>query len=226
MPKIKLSKLQTDVLRFFGNDDFAKNFYWTGGTLLSWQYLDHRDSVDLDFFSDDLFADEDYISFIARLKKNLRLDRVSLKQQLNRRLFLLSKGKQSVKLELVYFPFPALGQRGKDPDFSVRIDSLKDLIANKTLAAYQRNEPKDIYDLYCCLRQKRGNFTLPMLISDVEKKFGIAIEPVLFLAKAYELADQLDSIRPLLFNEGKTVRTVVTKFFQIVFNNIVKKNIK
>lgn len=35
MPKIKLSGLQKEILQFFGQNEFAQNFYWTGGTLLS-----------------------------------------------------------------------------------------------------------------------------------------------------------------------------------------------
>lgn len=50
MPKIELTQLQKDVLFFIGKDFFGKNFYWTGGTLLSYLYLFHRFSVDLDFF--------------------------------------------------------------------------------------------------------------------------------------------------------------------------------
>jgi predicted nucleotidyltransferase component of viral defense system len=226
MHRIKLSKLQADALRFFGRDEFAKNFYWTGGTLLSWQYLKHRDSVDLDFFSDDLFLEEQYLLFIKRLKKNLRLSRISLKQEMNRRQYLLARGNDNIKLELVYFPFPALYKRNKTREFSVKIDSLADLMTNKTLAAYQRNEPKDIYDLYFCLSKKLRGISLPKLLSNVEKKFEIAIEPVLFLAKANELADQLDAIRPLLFHESGNVGLQVKKFFQKIFDLIAKKKIK
>ena len=67
MPDIFLNQLQIDILKFFAKNSFAKNFYWTGGTLLAYQYLHHRDSVDLDFFSDDLFSDNDYLIFINEL---------------------------------------------------------------------------------------------------------------------------------------------------------------
>jgi len=50
MPKIKLNKLQIDILSFWEKDSFARNFYWTGGTLLSFYYMHHRRSEDIDFF--------------------------------------------------------------------------------------------------------------------------------------------------------------------------------
>ncbi len=71
MKNIKLTPLQKDVFLFFGQNEFAKNFYWTGGTLLSYYYLHHRNSVDLDFFSEDLFMDNEYLIFINELKRKI-----------------------------------------------------------------------------------------------------------------------------------------------------------
>jgi len=78
MTNIKLSKLKKEALSFIGQDDFGKNFYWTGGTLLSYYYLHHRDSVDLDFFSNDLFHDDEYLIFINRLKQSINADKITM----------------------------------------------------------------------------------------------------------------------------------------------------
>ena len=224
MPDIKLSQLQKDVLSFFGQNKFGLNFYWTGGTLLSYFYLHHRDSVDLDFFSDDLFTDDEYLDFINKLKKRLSLEKITLTKQYNRRLYLIEGKQESIKLELVFFPFPAIEERLKINEFSFKVDSLSDIMVNKTLSTYQRNEVKDVFDLYCYLSDK-PNYNLHQLIELVEKKFGVAIETALLFAKINELADNLDLLQPLLLSPQNNLSQKVKKFFQDCFNEFAKKEL-
>lgn len=225
MPDIKLTNLQRDVLSFFGRSSFGRNFYWTGGTALSCRYLHHRDSIDLDFFSGDLFADDEYLIFINDLKKTLKLDKIILTKQYNRHLYLVSRHDENVKLELVFFPFPAIEKRKTMPKFSLAIDSLSDIMVNKALSAYQRNEVKDIFDLYFYLKQK-PKYDLSQLIPLVEKKFGMAIEPTLLLSKINELAENIDLLKPLLFNPEKDLTKKVKDFFQNSFNSLAKNKLK
>ena len=225
MPDIKLSPLQKDVLSFFGKDFFGKNFYWTGGTLLSYLYFHHRLSVDLDFFSDDLYGDEQYLEFVNRLKKEVGAQKIVLTLQHNRRLYILERNNESIKLELVFFPFAAAGKRQTLTEFSFTADSLTDIMVNKILSAYQRQEPKDVFDIYCYL-SNNPEYDLSQLIGLVEKKFGVAIEPVLLLAKINELADSLGKIRPLLIIPRPKLTNQVKDFFQKIFNLLTKKKIK
>jgi len=225
MSDIKLSKLQKEVLGFFGKDILGKNFYWTGGTLLAYQYFHHRLSVDLDFFSNDLFDDNQYLEFINRLKRYVGAERITFTLQYNRRLYLVERGKEILKLEMVFFPFSAIEKRKTLPEFSLKIDSLTDIIVNKTLSIYQRNEVKDIYDLYCYLT-KHPKYDLFKLIDLVERKFGVAIEPVLLLAKINGLATNLDNLQPFLVTRQPKLAKKIKAFFQHAFNLFVKKRIK
>lgn len=86
MSKIILTQLQQDVLSFFGQHPFGKNFYWTGGILLAYQYLNHRWSQDLDFFSDDLFSNDQYLTLINELKKKLSLNKVTMVLRHNKKI--------------------------------------------------------------------------------------------------------------------------------------------
>ena len=106
-----------------------------------------------------------------------------------------------------------------------KIDPLTDIMVNKTLSTYQRQEPKDVFDLYCYLKNK-PKYNLQKLIKLVERKFGIAIEPTILLAKINELAAQLDSLSPMLVVPQKDLKRKAKKFFQSIFNSLAKKQIK
>jgi len=225
MYNIKLSKFQKDILIFFGKNPFGKNFYWTGGTLLAYQYLHHRISADLDFFSHDLFTDDQYLIFLNDLKKQIKAEKITLTIRQNRQLYLIEHGKEAVKLELVYFPFPAIEKKVLLPEFSIKVDSLTDIMVNKTLSTYQRQEPKDVFDLYCYLNDK-SKYNLQKLIKLVERKFGIVIDSTMLLAKINELASQLDSLLPLLLVPQKDLSSKVKEFFQDIFNFTARNQIK
>jgi predicted nucleotidyltransferase component of viral defense system len=98
-------------------------------------------------------------------------------------------------------------------------------MVNKILSTYQRQEPKDVFDLYCYLNNKPKH-NLQKLIKLVERKFGIAIESTTLLAKINELATQLNLISPLLLIPQKDLTKKVKKLFQNIFNSIAKKQIK
>jgi len=225
MPKIKLNKLQIDILSFWGKDSFARNFYWTGGTLLAFKYLKHRKSVDLDFFSDNLFANDEYLSFINRLKKALNCQKITMTLSYNRRQYLIVRKSTTAKLELVYFPFTRIETRKTLKQYFVRVDSLTDIMVNKILSTYQRNEVKDIYDLYFYFKNK-PKYNLRKLTKLVEKKFGVSIELILLLSKINKLVNNLDSITPLLLQKPKNLTEKIKVFFQKEFNKIAREKIK
>jgi len=53
-----LTNFQKKALKEMGKTELAKPFIWSGGTALSYYYLQHRESFDLDFMSIDLLPDE------------------------------------------------------------------------------------------------------------------------------------------------------------------------
>ncbi|MAF20766.1 MAG: hypothetical protein CMI55_03735 [Parcubacteria group bacterium] len=225
MPEIKLNKLQIDILSFWEKDNFAHNFYWTGGTLLAFKYLKHRKSIDLDFFSDNLFTNDEYLSFINRLKKVLNCQKITMTLSYNRRQYLITRKLTTAKLELVYFPFAKIEDRKMLEQYSVKTDSLTDIMVNKILSTYQRNEVKDIYDLYFYFKNK-PKYNLQKLTKLVETKFGVSIEPILLLSKINKLTNNLDSITPLLLQKPKNLTEKIKLFFQKEFNKIAREKIK
>lgn len=216
-----LTNFQERVLKVFGQSEFGQNFYWTGGTLLSYLYFHHRKSEDLDFFSENFFRDDEYLEFINLIEQKLNLRKADFYQSGNRRQYSLDNGQETIKLELVYFPFKTLFCRKRLKRFKVKIDSLADIMANKVLAAYQRKEPKDIFDLYYFLKYKKGD--LRGLVEKVEKKFQVKIEPTLLVSKVSENIKILGVLKPLLYKPENNLVKKVETVFQEEFNKILKK---
>ncbi|MFH1890893.1 MAG: nucleotidyl transferase AbiEii/AbiGii toxin family protein, partial [Candidatus Kuenenbacteria bacterium] len=148
---------QIKILQALSKTKLAKFYYWTGGTALAYKYLPLRLSEDLDFFSFNLETDENLIIELNKLKKESRvlgIKKIDFIQHLNRQQFVLNFDKNNpesrllgtgLKLEFVFFPFKNLAKPLVDKNFKIKIDSLIDIATNKTLATYQRNEPKDIF---------------------------------------------------------------------------------
>jgi predicted nucleotidyltransferase component of viral defense system len=66
-----LNKHQIDFLNLLSKKDFMCDFYLAGGTALSYFYLKHRISDDLDFFCNDEFDIMMIDSFLSDIKDKL-----------------------------------------------------------------------------------------------------------------------------------------------------------
>lgn len=194
MPEI--TYLQQQALDLLRKSSLRKKFYWTGGTLLSAIYLHHRRSEDIDFFSDSSFSYNQIIPFIRKLKTNLELPYIDEKKVHDRwEFFLTNKGK--LRLEFVYYPHPKIRPRKKWQ--GILIDSLEDIAANKVMAFFDRNDPKDLFDIYYFLTKKQ--YSLTRMLKLAEKKFGVKIEKASFWSEAHKALDNLSEITPLLISK-------------------------
>lgn len=197
--------------------------YWTGGTLLTVHYLHHRRSKDVDVFSESL---PDDLTVAAAMRDIARAAGATTPRHVrfpNRWQYFLdvSRGEE-LKLEIVYFPFPALGKRPIVPAYGLRIDSLRDLAANKAHAAFERAEPRDALDLYAILRKQR--WTLARVVRDVEQKFGITLDTVHLVARLQEAAAGLLDLRPLAVGKLPSPKTI-SDFFQAHANRALRKTL-
>jgi len=98
-----------------------------------------------------------------------------------------------------------------DKELGIKIDTLVDIATNKTLATYQRNEPKDIFDLYFLLTIKK--FKLANLIKNVDKKFGVKINQSDLEVKILNNIDLLKNIKPLVLESKKLDIEKIRKYF-------------
>lgn len=210
----EISPLQKRVLSLFSKSRLKNKFYWTGGTLLSFFYLHHRRSNDLDFFSDEPFTYNNIIKFIRDLKKRLNLPYVEEKKIHDRREFLLHD-KQTLRLEFVYYPHPKIKKRKLWK--GILVDSLDDIAANKLMSFFDRNDPKDLFDLYFLLT-KQG-YTPEKLIKLTEKKFGVKFDKGAIFSEAYQKIKDLDDLKYLILAKNLKQKQKIIKEIQEYFTS-------
>lgn len=195
----ELTLLQRKTLDLFAETSLCRQFYWTGGTALAVAYLHHRKSQDLDFFSDEQFSVEDVTEFVQSLKDKIGLKFVEAHRVFDRREFFLHNDEE-VRLEFVHYDHPKLAERTLWN--GILVDSLDDIAANKLMALFDRNEPKDVVDLYFLFT--KGGYAPSVLLPFVEKKFGVQFDESMIWSEAMKGLEQLGQLQPILLgNTGQ-----------------------
>ena len=127
-------------------------FYLTGGTAASRAYLHHRFSDDLDLFVNDdarfgLWAQR----FIDALSRSTQWQLNVLQREERFLRLSASAAEVSLKIDVVNDVPAHLGDVRQDPVLG-RIDSPDNILANKLSALVDREEPKDLADVwgFCC----------------------------------------------------------------------------
>lgn len=145
-----LYPLQDRVLRVLNGLDTG--FYLSGGTAASRGYLHHRFSDDLDLFVND---ERQFGLWADRLVNALGEEEdwnttVSLREQRFVRLSLI-QGEAVLKVEMINDVPSHIGSLRDDPVLG-RVDSPENILANKVTALVDRDEPKDLADVwgFCC----------------------------------------------------------------------------
>lgn len=167
----RFTPIQKTIFDSFIKDDLHKDFYFTGGTALKVFYFNHRESEDLDFFSENDFDTDLVIKFMqqvaSRLKAKLRntvIEKVRIFELVD------SQNNLIIKVDFAQYPYPRL-KKGIVVE-NIEIDSLEDIGANKLHTILQRTQVKDFVDLYFLLRK----FTIWDLLHFSQKKFNLEID--------------------------------------------------
>ncbi|MBI5022951.1 MAG: nucleotidyl transferase AbiEii/AbiGii toxin family protein [Candidatus Magasanikbacteria bacterium] len=163
-----LSLNQQKLLSIISREKKLCNFFYlTGGTALAEFYLHHRLSEDLDFFAEKEFDPQIIFVFWKKAQKKAGIKKIDFQQSFNRNLFFLHIGKEIIKTEFTYFPFPRIESKKKIGDLAV--DSLLDIAVNKLFTIYQKSRSRDFIDLFFIL--KKENWTIADLIKKAKIKF-------------------------------------------------------
>lgn len=159
-----LYPFQDRVIRIINQADTA--FYLTGGTAASRGYLQHRFSDDLDYFVND---DDRFGLWVERVIQALNKEwkcEVLMKEERFARLNLLQKD-VALKIEMIN-DVPARVGDVQEHSVLGRLDSAENILANKVTALLDREEPKDLADIwgFCC----KKNLSLQAAITNAESK--------------------------------------------------------
>lgn len=219
-----LKEFHEEVLKAVGESELNRFFTWSGGTALSYFYLQHRLSYDLDFMSKGLVPDQLLLLQIREIAKKAKCKLMREHTRFNRHEFWLKKGAHTLKIEFIFYPFLSIKQSKKIAEFNLKVDSLEDILTNKIHALYERLEPKDVFDIYCIL-QKSG-FKFGTLFKWTEKKFGAQIDPVLWVSLALKAADKLADIKPLVLNKDDFSLKDIKKYLEGESHLYLAKKIK
>lgn len=208
-----LTKKQKLALEIVFSSNLAKIATWGGGTALSEVYLKHRRSDDVDIILSQMPPTTELTLLTQKIKSALVAKKVSSFATMNRFQYVFDSAKKQLKLEFVFYPFIKLGRIKYLGN--LRVESLFDIAVSKTLASYQRQEPKDTIDMYFLLK---NTFSLAELAKGVEKKFGEIIDTAHLLAKLTDSLKKYPAIKPLLYK--KLPKKTIEDFFQQKFNQL------
>lgn len=180
---------------------FLKKFYLSGGTGLS-LHLGHRESIDLDFFSEDEF------------------DPVKVQQQLQLLGELqsteLSNGTvntfiDDVKVQMLHYPYPLIDAFHAWNNIS--ISSVKDIALTKLQTISMRGSKKDFVDLFFILQ----HFSLVELFSLLDEKYEESNYNKAHILKSlvyFEDAEQQPMPKMLKATEWAEVKSKLTSAVQ------------
>lgn len=201
MEQAVISKEQKAAIGLIAGEPSLAHFYLTGGTALAAYYLKHRISDDLDFFAP-VEADKIFLhAFAERIAKEINAVSVRFERLYDRNQFFFTFDGRELKIEFTKYPFRQLAPpMTKD---GIRIDSLRDIAANKIMALVDRFDPKDFVDLFFLLQERR----LEDVRKDAEAKFGVKIGDMFLggeLVKVRGIAALPKMLQPITIDELKT----------------------
>lgn len=180
-----INKVQREILKVFGEISDSGHFYLTGGTALSYFYLKHRRSNDLDFFT----ANEELILPVSfQMEEILKNKGMNIQRQLGMHSFVELLAKMDEETTIIHLGCDAafhLEQLREVPEYpGLKVDSLLDIAVNKLLALFGRASLRDFIDVYFLVKQAK--FTSENLMAKAKLKdpgfdlywLGVALERI------------------------------------------------
>jgi predicted nucleotidyltransferase component of viral defense system len=196
--------LQDCFLEHFFAGPLAEHFYLTGGTALARFFFHHRESIDLDLFTND--PDQDFARVNQAVLGILHPLGLKITSQVTTDTFLqyivVDAAETTLKVDLVKDVPVHFGtlvvQNG------IRLDSLENIGSNKVLAVFGRTDAKDFIDLYWILQRSGLKFD-DLYRQAKEKDLGLS---ELYLAHALRGIENIRlfprMLEPLPWDEIKT----------------------
>lgn len=219
----KISILKTDHKRFLGylikEPYLSKRYYWTGGTVLSEFYLKHRESYDIDLFTENEEVHLPSIEkFVSAAGGYLRVKSIHHRRFLGLHTFVFKLPKSEIKVDFNYYPFPRInkGRRWQ----GLEIDSLEDIAVNKIHTISMKPRARDFVDIFFIFKNKK--FSLQRLIHLAKAKFDWHIDPIQLGQTFTQVAAYEDVPRMLVPLNKKEMETFFLKLAKSLEKEIFK----
>lgn len=222
--KTILTPIQRKFLELFQAENYlTKRYYWTGGTVLSEVYLHHRDSEDIDLFTEKeevhLPSIKDFVS-ISGVK--LGAKGISYARFLGLHTFVFNfDDARQLKIDFNYYPFPRISARKKWNQ--IDIDSVLDIAVNKVHTISVKPRSRDFIDLYFLLKDKKWELSLPRLISLAKVKFDWDINPIQMGENLAKVVTAKDLPRMLVPFDQKKMENFLLKLAKSLDSRIFKR---
>ncbi|MEK7100185.1 MAG: nucleotidyl transferase AbiEii/AbiGii toxin family protein [Patescibacteria group bacterium] len=190
-----LNNDQQEFLKIVLNEPYIlKRFYWTGGTVLSEFYLHHRDSHDIDLFSENQEIHLPSINkFVGIVGQKMNVKKIIHKRFLGLHTYTLFLPNRELKIDFNYYPFKRINTSKKWK--GLEIDSLEDITANKIQTISTNARERDFVDLYFIYKKKK--FDLKKMIILAKTKFDWHIDPIQ-LGKTFMQVSSLHDVPRML----------------------------
>jgi hypothetical protein len=219
-----LTEIQKRILGHLKDIPELDAFYLTGGTALSRFYLGHRKSDDLDFFT----PEEGLLQPVSlKIEDALRKAGADVERKRGFRSFVeltVSDPPESTIIHLALdSPYRLDPTISADEFPRIRIDSLKDLAANKLLSLFGRATLRDFVDVFFLVKEKFSKNDLVLMARKKDPGFDLYR-----LGTAFERIHEFsaDSPEMLLLVRPCSIESL-TAFFEAwrreIFLEITKK---
>ena len=153
------------LLAWFGQE---QRFFLTGGSALGLFYLDHRRSYDLDLFTSDDVRGQEVQKLVLRVASQIGADCSAIRTAPDFHRFRLLRGPEREVIDVVVDRSPQLDVQ-KNNFGPIRVDTLREILANKLTTLLSRTELKDVVDLYFL---ERAGHDILAAIPDAQAKDG------------------------------------------------------
>lgn len=143
------SKACTPLKRDFLRAWFAqeRRFFLTGGSALGLFYLDHRRSYDLDLFTSEEVEGKEVQGLVKRTAAQIGAECAAVRSAPDFHRFRLTRGEEREIIDVVVDRAPQLDAEKAEFE-GIRVDTVREIIANKLTTLVSRTELKDVVDLY------------------------------------------------------------------------------
>ena len=144
-----LDSFQQEILTAFF--ERQRGFFLTGGAALVGFYLQHRTTLDLDLFTSEDLMDEGEQTLVE-IARDRGIDVERLRTSTDFRRFLLTRGTDSLVVDLARDLSPQIDKE-KVEIHGIRVDSTREIMANKLCTLLSRAELRDLVDVRALERE-------------------------------------------------------------------------